>query len=399
MIREAVVLSGGLGTRLRPLTLDTPKPLLPVGGRAFLDYLLWNLARHGIRRVHLTTGYLAHKVEQHCREHRPAGMEVRCAPEETPLGTGGGLKRLLPELADQVLVLNGDSLFDVNYLGLAALLRAGDADAALALRTVPDVSRYGSITLEGQRVASFAEKPPTPRPGLVNGGVYAMRTEVLHRLPAGPCSLEQDLFPGLARDGRLLGLPGDGFFIDIGLPETYAQAQESVPAWRRKPALFLDRDGVLNRDRGYVHRPEDVEWLPGAVETVRRFNDLGYLVMVVTNQAGIARGYYSEAAFHAFMDWMGESLAEHGGHLDAVYHCPHHPTEGQGPYRRECDCRKPNPGMLLRAMAEWEVDRAGSFLVGDKPSDVEAARRAGIAAFQYAGGDLLELCLRARTGL
>ncbi|WP_293678545.1 HAD family hydrolase [uncultured Phenylobacterium sp.] len=158
----------------------------------------------------------------------------------------------------------------------------------------------------------------------------------------------------------------------------------------RKPALFLDRDGVLNEDRGYVHRWEDFRWVPGARETVAAFNRAGWLVIVVTNQSGVGRGYYTEADMHALHERMQADLADAGGRIDAFYHASQHP-EAESPAYRHPDppLRKPNPGMILQALADWPIDREASLLIGDKPSDLEAALRAGVRSALFEGGNLL----------
>src|SRR6201996_2096384 len=156
----------------------------------------------------------------------------------------------------------------------------------------------------------------------------------------------------------------------------------------KQPAVFLDRDGVLNVDRGYVHRPEDFEWTAGAIDAVRAINTAGYLAVVVTNQSGIARQYYKEEDFRTLTQWMNSELAANGARLDAVYHCPHH-AEGSDPaFAIDCDCRKPKPGLLLRAIADLDIDPERSFLIGDKPQDMEAAQAAGIGGYKFEGGDL-----------
>lgn len=153
-----------------------------------------------------------------------------------------------------------------------------------------------------------------------------------------------------------------------------------------KPALFLDRDGVINEEVGYLHRPEDVRWVEGIVPLCRAAADLGYLLVVVTNQSGIARGLYSTAEFEALMHWMRAALRAEGVMLDAVYHCPYHPVHGLGEWRREHEDRKPGPGMLLRAAQDLALDLAGSVLVGDRCSDIAAANAAGLReAFLLAG--------------
>jgi D-glycero-D-manno-heptose 1,7-bisphosphate phosphatase len=164
---------------------------------------------------------------------------------------------------------------------------------------------------------------------------------------------------------------------------------ETLPASPLRPALFLDRDGVLNEDPGYVYRWEDFRWIPGAQETVIAFNQAGWLVIVVTNQSGIGRGFYTEADMHALHRRMEEALAAVGGHVDAFYYAPHHPEAALEAYRHpDPPDRKPNPGMILKALSEWPINREASILVGDKPSDMEAATRAGIRAVLFPGGNL-----------
>ncbi|MFL5295083.1 MAG: D-glycero-alpha-D-manno-heptose-1,7-bisphosphate 7-phosphatase [Phenylobacterium sp.] len=166
---------------------------------------------------------------------------------------------------------------------------------------------------------------------------------------------------------------------------------ETPDASRLRPALFLDRDGVLNEDRGYVSRWEDFRWIPGAKETVAAFNRAGWLVIVVTNQSGVGRGFYTEEAMHALHARMAEDLAAAGGHVDAFYHAPHHPEAPLEAYRHpDPPLRKPNPGMILQALSEWPIDREASLLIGDKPSDLQAALRAGIRGVLFEGGDLAE---------
>ena len=156
-----------------------------------------------------------------------------------------------------------------------------------------------------------------------------------------------------------------------------------------RPAAFFDRDGVFNEDLGYVHRLEDLVWIEGGPQAVRRLNDLGYLVIIVTNQSGIGRGYYDEAAMHAVHEALAVHLASAGAHVDAVYFAPHHEDATIAHYRQaDHPDRKPNPGMLLKAMTDFPIDRERSFLIGDKPSDLEAARRAGVKGYLFKGGDL-----------
>jgi len=157
-----------------------------------------------------------------------------------------------------------------------------------------------------------------------------------------------------------------------------------------KPAAFLDRDGVLNVDTGYVFRREDFVWVAGAKEAVRLLNEMGYFVFVVTNQSGIARGYYTEADVAFLHRWVNRELNVCDARVSAFYYCPHHPEAAVESYRMACKCRKPAPGLLLRALKEWPVDRDRSFLIGDKRIDIEAAAGAGLPGYLFEWPDLYE---------
>jgi D,D-heptose 1,7-bisphosphate phosphatase len=390
--RQAVVLVGGRGTRLGELTRATPKPLMAIDDdHVFLDFLLENLARQGFDRLLLLAGHYGDQIESRYRHRRIRGATVTVAIEPEPMGTAGALRWSRDRLEGAFLLLNGDTYFDIAYRALEkALDAAPDALAALALRRVEDAARYGLVDVEDGRIRRFREKAATQAGalGLINGGIYLMRREIVDVIPDGPASLETDVFPGLAARGRLIGAPRAGYFIDIGLPDTLAQARAELPQITRRPALFLDRDGVINVDHGYVHRWSEFDPMPGAAETIAAFNDAGWLVFVVTNQAGVAHGYYEEAAVHLLHEQIRDWLATQGAHIDAFYHCPYHPEAALDAWRAHHPDRKPGGGMLLRAFAEWPVLPARSFLIGDRETDVAAARAVGIEGHLFAGDRL-----------
>lgn len=233
-ITQAVVLAGGKGTRLGDLTTETPKPLLPVGGRPFLGWVIDNLRRHGVSDVILAVGYRAEAFSWWLRTYEVEELRVSIFVEEEPLDTGGALTRLGGRLQEAVFVVNGDTIFDVSLGQIALLLESDDVDAAIGLRPVPDTARYGRVDLEERTVVRFAEKSRVG-PGLISGGIYAMRASLFEGREA-PLSIERDVLPELVAEGRVVGLPSDGFFVDIGVPETYREAQRSVPDWWERAA-------------------------------------------------------------------------------------------------------------------------------------------------------------------
>ena len=155
-------------------------------------------------------------------------------------------------------------------------------------------------------------------------------------------------------------------------------------------AVFFDRDGTLNVDIRYLHRPEDFEWIPEAKEAIKYVNDHGYLAILVTNQSGVARGYYPESDVRLVYDWMNEQLAAVGAHLDALYYCPHHPSGTVPEYTRICSCRKPSPQLINDACDKYRIDKQQSYFVGDAETDMQCAANAGIKAVRYQGGSLLQ---------
>lgn len=390
---QAVVLGGGKGERLGAAAHGHAKPLLDAGGKPFIRYLIDNLRRFGFDEIVILAGPFADAYRA-----AALGIEPMIVPEAPPAGTGGALVHAAPHLRPHFLLLNGDLYFDFNWLDLAARPLRGRYLARLALRRVEDVARFGAVTMSGDRIEEFAEKGASGA-GLINAGAYWMKRAILDEMGPPPCSLEREVLPLLAARGLLAGAVYDGRFIDIGVPEDLSRAGRAMPHWERRPAAFLDRDGVINRDSGYVHRKEEFVWRDGAQQAIKRLNDLGFFVFVVTNQAGIARGYYGPADVRRLHRWINRELRREGAHIDGFYFCPHHPTEGVGQYRRLCDCRKPAPGLLLQAMRQWPVERERSFLIGDKDIDMAAAAAAGVEGALIREEDPLELFVAALLDL
>ncbi len=391
-IRQCAVLAGGLGTRLGGLTAALPKPLLPCGDRPFLAWLLRDLARFGVEDVVLLTGHLSTHVEAAVADliaAAPRAMRITVSAEPQPSGTGGALWHAREHLDERFLVANGDSLLDGNLslLLAGAADQPGDVVGRLALHWLPDASRHGVVDRDGDRITAFRERGAPGAPGLINAGVYLFDRRVLNDL-APVCSLERDVLPRLAARWALAGSVIDGWFIDIGVPDDLARAQAELPRRLRRPALFLDRDGVINVDHGYVGSRERFEWTATARPAIRAATDAGWHVFVVTNQSGVARGRYHEADVQNLLAWMTDEVRAGGGTIDDTRYCPFHPEATIDAYRRDSDWRKPAPGMLRDLIHAWELDPAACVLIGDQPSDLAAAAAAGMAAHAFDGGDL-----------
>lgn len=392
MIGQCAILLGGLGTRLGELVRDAPKPLLKLGDMPFAEVLISEGRRRGLRKFLLLAGHQSKKVRAFVTERNIEdryGCKICISVEPAPYGTGGALVHALEQLQEEFLLLNGDTWFDFNWLDLVVKTRLENGIAGLALRTVECAERYETVELCGSRVQAIHSRGMIVAGGAINGGVYYFSRRALEGLRC-PSSLEADLLPNLATRSALRGYVYPGFFIDIGVPEALAAARSLVPEHRRRAAAFLDRDGVLNVDHGYVHASHQIEWIAGARQAVKALNDAGYYVFVITNQAGVARGLYDEAAVENLHAWMAAELAEIGAYIDDWRYCPFHPQASVSAYRRSHDWRKPNPGMIADIFAHWPIERPGSFLIGDKDTDIAAARAAGIAGHLFEGGNLLE---------
>lgn len=393
-VTQCAVLVGGLGTRLGALTAHTPKPLLPCAGRPFLSWLLREFTRFGVTDFLLLTGHLSDVVERAAADIQaalPRGARVSLSLEPIRAGTGGAVYHARDRLDQRFLLCNGDSLFDGN---LAALLAASGSEAPgtigrMMLRRLDDAFRYGVVALRGDQVTDFLERPPPGTAGTINAGIYLFDRRLVDALSPN-CSLEAEVMPRLARAGALRGTVAGGYFRDIGVPEDFARAQTELPEVLRRPALFLDRDGVINVDHNYVGSRDRFEWIPGAREAMAHATRAGWHVFIVTNQSGVARGYYPEAAVHDLLGWIGDEVRAIGGTVDDARYCPFHPTDQALPaYRAISDWRKPAPGMLLDLIRVWELDPARCLMIGDQETDLRAAAAAGVPGHLFTGGDLL----------
>jgi D,D-heptose 1,7-bisphosphate phosphatase len=394
-VAQCAILVGGLGTRLGAHTASLPKPLMPCGDRPFLAWLMREMQRYGVEEFLLLAGHLSDEIEaavDGLRRFLPRPVRIAISVEPHRAGTGGALHHARALLHERFFLCNGDSVFDMP-LGRMLARAAEIGGHWVALRRTEDTGRSGVVTLEpdGERVAHFAHAAALGHPGLINAGIYLLERDELGDIPA-QCSLEADILPRLA----LRGVVGTGWFLDIGVPNDLARAQHELPARLRRPALFLDRDGVLNHDHGWVGTRERYEWTTQARAAVRAACESGRHVFVVTNQSGIARGLYTEEDFLDLHRWILDEVQASGGTIDDLRFCPFHEDAQVARYRKRSEWRKPAPGMILDLVRAWELDPARCVLIGDQPSDVAAAEAAGVVGHLTRGGDLLEILARER---
>ena len=374
---EAVVLAGGLGTRLRSVVHDIPKCMAPIAGEPFLGYILNWLSRYGITRVVLSVGYLRESImEWVAKQDYP--FEIDYAVEEAPLGTGGGIRLSLSKCRERkVIVVNGDTFFPVELDAIPF-----DAPITVALKPMKEFDRYGavSIALDGT-VAAFHEKAPV-KEGLINGGVYALNGLDMDSFPE-KFSFEKDVLEPLSAKGQVGGWVSDSYFIDIGIPDDYARAQTELPQYRAlkeasarvlasdADTLLLDRDGTINEHilGDYVRTPEQFKFLPGVLEEFPRWAAKFRRIIIVTNQRGVGRGLMTDADLSAIHQLLLKTVQDAGGRIDAILVCT--AVNDDNPRR------KPNTGMFREARMLFP-DIRKAIMLGDGDCDRVFALNAGI---------------------
>ncbi|HSF39688.1 MAG TPA: HAD-IIIA family hydrolase [Thermoanaerobaculia bacterium] len=392
---RAVIVAGGLGTRMGELSRTLPKPLLPFGGRPLLAHLIEQVARAGLSEVTLLTGHLSEEIERSLPGLAPPGVSLRVAVEPRPSGSGGCLRYAGPENST-LLVLFGDVLLDMD---LAALVRFHQSSGGIATAVVhPNDHPHDSDLAElgpGDRITALHRKPHPP--GLlvrnqVTAGVFVLEPELLRAIPEDrPADLVHHvLAPAVERGEPVFGYRTAEYLKDVGTPERYRAVTgdwerglvAALHRSRPRPAAFLDRDGTLNVHDGYIARPEDLRLLPGAAQAVRLLNRARVRAIVVTNQPVLARGLCDERTLERIHARLEMELGAEGAFLDALYYCPHHPDRGfpgEVPALKiDCACRKPGTGLIEEALRDFAIDLPRSALFGDTLRDAETARRAGI---------------------
>ena len=395
---EAVILAGGLGTRLRSVVSEVPKCMAPVDGKPFLQYVLEWLSRFDVSHVVLSVGYLKEPIVDFVKA-REWPFAISFAVENEPLGTGGGIRLALQKChGNKVFVLNGDTFFHVDLNALPFV-----APVTLALKPMRDFDRYGAVDWNGDLVTGFHEKQPCAE-GLVNGGVYAIdRSQLDMSLYPKRFSFEKEVLEPLAGYGLVAGRVQDGYFIDIGIPEDYARAQRELPELQAvlrasdavlsssADTLFMDRDGVINRwlPGDYVRTWDQFAFLPGILECLRSWSEHFRHIILVSNQRGVGKGKMTREELDAVHTRMLTEIRQAGGRIDAVYTC----TETA----EDHPMRKPNPGMFLEACRDFpDIAPERSLMLGDSDYDRDFAANCGMP---FVLMETAELTLRFRAGV
>ena len=396
VVTHLTIIAGGKGSRLAGVLGDQPKALVSVGGKTVLQHQLELAAASGISDVTIFAGYLAGRIANLVGDGSQFGLAARVLVEDKPSGTAGALLRSLDLLPEHFFVLYGDVMLAVDLQGMAA--HHLDQDADFTAMAHPNDHPFDSDLLEideNDWVTALHACPHSPNQffaNSVNAALYVVRREALR--PWAKASGKKDFVKDVMADllacgGRVLAHRSSEYIKDIGTPTRLERVAADWKARRigighsdRRPAVFLDRDGTLNVEKGGLRSPEQLELIAGAASALRSLREAGFLLVVLTNQPVIARGEASEgevAAIHRRLEW---ELGKQGAYLDAIYICPHHPDAGFPGERPElkfrCGCRKPATGLFERACRELHIDRAASWMIGDQTRDIEMARRIGL---------------------
>ncbi len=380
MIKEAIILAGGLGTRLRESVPDIPKCMASVAGHPFLTYVIRHLLSQGIEKFIFSVGYKHEAIQDYLKMDFPY-IRYIVVVEDNPMGTGGAIRLALASCHDRdVLVVNGDTLFKIEVDDLFDIHIEKQSECTIALKPMQHFDRYGVVDMDEEgRVINFKEKKPVAA-GNINGGMYLLnKNSFLKKEFADVFSFEKDYLQSYVDTTLFYGVIQDKYFIDIGIPSDFEKSQYELKypllnlsmvdnSW----ALFLDRDGVINynKDDSYVFHKGEFEFMPDFIEAIRILSAHFVKVIIITNQRGIGKGLMDESALNEIHQHMIDEIEKGGGRIDALYYCAidddrHHD-------------RKPNPGMPLEAAHMYpEIDFSRSIMVGDKMSDMQLGRNIG----------------------
>jgi len=387
---KAAIIAGGLGRRMYEMTDNSPKPMLPIGPKPLLEHQIELFSRWGCEEITLCTGYLSQSIEDYF-SNTIAPANIRFSVEEKPLGTAGALKLAFPDLNEPLLVLYGDIMVDMDVRAFIDFHIAHSPVASLVVHPNDHIDDSDLIELDqDNRIVNMYRKPHDPEkyyPNLDNCGFYIFEPEVIDLIPEGVKSdIAHDVFPRILQgDLSMYGYRSAEYLKDIGTPTRHEEVKQDWQSGKiqrlnrtqPRPAIFLDRDGVLINDVHHLHRLDQVHMISNVVEAIQTVNKSDFLAIVVTNQSVLARGLCTEEELRMIHYKIETLLGHERAWLDGIYYCPHHPEHA---YRGNstCKCRKPQTGMIERAQHEFNIDLKKSFMIGDSTCDIETARRVGV---------------------
>jgi len=396
-------MAGGKGTRIASMAGDVPKPMIRVCGKPILEHQIDCLAKNGLTDITIVVGHLGDHIKDYFGNGGDFGCRISYYAETEPLGTAGALYRLEKLPADFIL-LNGDLIFDIDFSRMIAFHREKNALATLAVH--PNNHPFDSALIacdDDGRVTGWLNKEEDRLyyNNIVNAGIHILSTGILENRgqSADRVDLDRDILKPAIPGGRIFAYRTPEYIRDMGTPERFAEVSADIEngvvkarnlATKQK-AVFLDRDGTINTLGNFVKTIDEFELIDGAADAVGIINRLGFLAIVVTNQPVIARGEVDFETLDLIHRKMETELGKHGAFVDDVFFCPHHPDKGfpgeRSEYKIDCECRKPKPGMILRAAQKYNVDLSLSFMVGDHERDVRAGINAGcVPVFLSTGG-------------
>ena len=409
---KTVIMAGGKGTRISELFPDIPKPLIPIKAadgteKPVLEWEIESLRDQGFTEIMLTFSYMADKIMDHFGDGSKFGVKIEYFVEETPLGNAGALFKLRDWLGEEdFLLLNADAVFDVDFNRMVDYHRSHDA--IVTLFTHPNSHPYDSgliIADENHFVNAWLAKEddrPIYYKNRVNAGLHVINPKALDMSGIETATvgtevngkivkvdLDRQILKPLCGTGKMVAYDSPEYVKDMGTPERYHSVsrdfQNGVVKVKNlshpQKAIFLDRDGTINKYVGFLRDINEFELIDGVAEAIKRINESGYLCIVVTNQPVIARGEVKVDELDLIHNKMETLLGKQGAYIDGLYYCPHHPHkgyEGEIPELKfDCDCRKPKPGMLIQAAKDFNIDLGLSWMIGDGENDVKAGINAG----------------------
>ncbi len=393
---KVVIIAGGKGTRIASVATEIPKAMIPINGKPVVEYQVELAKRYGFVDFIFIIGHLGEQIEKYFGDGSDWNCNIKYFKETQALGTAGALVYLTDDLKEDFFVFYGDTVMDIDLERMLKSHYENKSDATLLIH--PNDHPYDSDIVEVDESGKVNKIYNKPHPSgfisrnLVNAALFIFSPKVLDYIEKGVKShIEKDILPlCLNAELKLYGYISPEYIKDMGTPERYQKVCEDIMSgkvtklnWKYvRPAVFLDRDGVISKEVDLLSSVDQLELIEGAGDAIKYINDKGYLAIVVTNQPVIARNLCTleDLAFiHAKLETL---LGEKQAYLNAIYFCPHHPDAGYPEERKEykinCNCRKPAAGMLLEAVNDWNIDIANSIMIGDRESDVLAGKNAGV---------------------